>query len=345
MPTFRQIIEKTRMKPDNYHDKFFKTFMSIRKAALALVKNRLPAQTASLDLRTFRLSKDSFVDEKLAESFSDIVYRCRLKMGREARITYLFEHKSSPYKYILIQLLRYFTNQWELDLQENKEPSVIVAIVVYHGKEDWDIKPFAALFEGIPKEFLPYLPDFTVEFVNLHKMPDEEIETIDGSYLASAFLTMKHFWDKNYILQNFKKLFIFVRQEWQNPVGVKFVTQMMVYITRNQNIKKKEIMEMTKQLPQVLETAARCAYEEFVLEGEKKGIKKGMVLGVKQGLQKGLAKGAELNAMKSVQNLFLKFPALKDAEIAEIVEMPLSFVRKIRAEIKKRDLPYVARFN
>ena len=104
----------------NPHDHFFKATFSRRETALDFVQGYLPPEVVQvLDLTAFEISKDSFIDSKLKEHFSDILYKVGLQNGGEAYIYLLFEHKSYPDDYVAFQLLRYMVRIWEQQQQQH----------------------------------------------------------------------------------------------------------------------------------------------------------------------------------------------------------------------------------
>ena len=65
-----------------------------------------PGLLEEIDLATLEISKDTYVAADLRSAYSDLVYRVRHRDGPLA-IYLLFEHKSSPEHWTLLQLLRY----------------------------------------------------------------------------------------------------------------------------------------------------------------------------------------------------------------------------------------------
>lgn len=61
---------------------------------------------AVLEPGSLTITKDSFIDEALAEHYSDLLYRVRLKAEKEAYIYLLFEHESAPAPRVALGLLR-----------------------------------------------------------------------------------------------------------------------------------------------------------------------------------------------------------------------------------------------
>src|SRR5690625_3721170 len=55
---------------------------------------------------------------------------------------FLFEHKSYEEKNISFQLLKYMIEIWENKLNKEKtdELPIVIPLVVYHGKQKWNIK-------------------------------------------------------------------------------------------------------------------------------------------------------------------------------------------------------------
>lgn len=100
----------------NPHDKFFKeTFGDVTVAGDFLI-NYLPESVLEyIDIDTLDPQKDSFIDEKLEETFSDLLFKADIA-GNEGYIYFLFEHKSYPDKGIVFQVLRYMVEIWEAKL-------------------------------------------------------------------------------------------------------------------------------------------------------------------------------------------------------------------------------------
>ena len=62
------------------HDSFAKGALSNIEVAKDLLKPNLPpAMVQCIDWDTFKLTNKSYVDDMLAQTHSDLVYKCRLK--------------------------------------------------------------------------------------------------------------------------------------------------------------------------------------------------------------------------------------------------------------------------
>ncbi len=128
----------------NRHDKLFKFTFSrpeqIRDLLLYYVDEKF---REGWDLSTIEVSKDSFVDNKLKEFFSDIVFTCRTDTNESMTICFILEHKSYVDKLLPFQLLRYLVEVYDRQNSKqnkgkNSEPiDPVIPIVLYHGSEPW----------------------------------------------------------------------------------------------------------------------------------------------------------------------------------------------------------------
>jgi len=124
----------------NLHDEFFKYTLGRAETARDFLSHYLPVEAAAqLDLATLELAPGSFVDARLRAHFSDLLYKVKLRDGRDAHVYMLFEHKSYPEPQIAFQLLKYMVRIWERAVRDKRVLAPIVPVVVYHGSERWRI--------------------------------------------------------------------------------------------------------------------------------------------------------------------------------------------------------------
>jgi len=83
----------------------------------------------------------------------------------------------------------------------------------------------------------------------------------------------------------------------------------------------------------IIELVKQHIVEEARLEGLEKGIEQGIEKGIEQGIEQGLTKGELLKARKVAMHILKKQPEWSDEEIAELVEMPVSFISQARQEL------------
>src|SRR3972149_3509495 len=129
------------------HDIFVKQFLSKRENARDFFLNYLPSQVRALvDMKSLEICKDSFDEKELREYFSDLLYRLTLSgesqegEQQSGYVYLLFEHKSTPQRWIAFHLLRYQVKIWEAFIKQHKEARglpVIIPMVLYHGQDEW----------------------------------------------------------------------------------------------------------------------------------------------------------------------------------------------------------------
>jgi predicted transposase/invertase (TIGR01784 family) len=86
--------KKPVRKLRSLHDEVVKDFLSDNETAKSFFKEYLPAEIVkNLDFNTLEISKDSFLNKKLAKYFSDILYQVNLN-NIGIFIYLLIDHKS-----------------------------------------------------------------------------------------------------------------------------------------------------------------------------------------------------------------------------------------------------------
>lgn len=177
------------------HDKIVKDFFSDQETAKSFFLEYLPAEISKdIDFTTLKIAKDTFVDKKLSDYYSDLLYEVQL--GEMPVFIYLLiEHKSWLDRFTAFQLLKYMTKIWELFLKQNENAEVlpvILPIVIYHGVQKWKIAAnFISLFDNnAPGYVKEYIPDFHYSLHDISHLPDEEIS---GTVLLRiVFMILKY---------------------------------------------------------------------------------------------------------------------------------------------------------
>lgn len=184
-----RIGRRTKPRPGNPRDRFFRKIGADPAAAAGLLENFLPAELRRLaDISALEIVRDSFVSDDLRAYYSDLLFRTRLA-GVRAFIYFLFEHKSFPDRFVHLQILGYVQRAWELRTGPDLPP--VIPVLVYHGAAPW---PYDARFSGVfpmPDPALSrYFPDFELILADLSRRSDDEIR---GAVFSRVFLLLfKH---------------------------------------------------------------------------------------------------------------------------------------------------------
>ncbi len=228
----------------NPHDKFFKQSFSHLDLAAEFMRWYLPPDVAAaLDLSRLRLEKDSFVDPKLREHFSDLLFEVGLVGDGAAFVCLLLEHKSKPDEWVALQLLRYMTPAWQAMHERGLEKlPLIIPVVIYHGAERWRVdEHFSALLnmEHLPEALRQYALDFKYYLCDLSKFKDGEVIAQAG--LPATLQLMKHIFMSDLKPQLPQIFDTFVKQVSPTEAAERLRT-MVLYVHETGRVTEKELL-------------------------------------------------------------------------------------------------------
>ena len=309
-------------KPSKPHDEFFKATFGRLDIALEYLQQMLPEDIRQdLDLSALERINGSFVSPQLKEYFSDVVYQCTLKdRVRKMLLTFIFEHKSNVEQYPHLQLLRYILDTWDEQLKQNKTLTLVIPIVVYHGKRKWEKRDLATYFgKNLPESLLPYCPKFDYLLTSVQDLKDEQILELRKGLLINTFLMMKHIWEPEFILQHPDLIFIHLEQNrlYEDFQGIAFA-----YFFKNTEIAKGKIQQFIQELPPSLNKNAMSTYEMILEEGIEKGRKEGR------------EEGREETLFLATREMLLK--DLDYNLIAQVLHVELEFIEKVKEALLKK---------
>ena len=228
----------------NPHDKFFKQSFAHLDLAAEFMRCYLPPDVAAaLDLSRLRLEKDSFVDPKLREHFSDLLFEVGLVGGGSAFVCLLLEHKSQPDEWVALQLLRYMTPAWQAMRERGLEKlPLIIPVVIYHGAQPWKVNEhFSALLdtEHAPVALQNYLLDFKYFLCDLSKFKDSE--WLGGAGVSAILQLMKHIFMKD-LKPQLPQILDTVIEQVLPPKTAERLNSMVRYVHETGRLTEKELL-------------------------------------------------------------------------------------------------------
>ena len=297
------------------HDTFIRAILSDIALATDYFRSCLPANVSEkLDFASIVQLPDSYVSDDLQPTISDIVYSCALKnTKRQVRICLLVEHKSYRDKYSPVQIGGYIFSGLLKQLANKEELTLILPVLLYHGKGQWKYRKLSSLFEHIDPAWKSYLPDYDYIYHNLGEISDIEVEVLNNKFLAASLLALKHTFNREWLKANFGRL-LNLLEEATDHQG----RQLIVYLVERGEIREKEIIEIIEILPKQTKMKTMNAIDTIFARGVKKGHQE--------------ARMEQL--MKIVRNL-LKNTTFTDHEIASLAETTEDFVAQMREDLKK----------
>jgi predicted transposase/invertase (TIGR01784 family) len=329
------------MKKDNIHDKFIKSILGETKTAKSFLENYLPKEIIPLiDLNYLKPIKDSFVDSKLKEHFTDLIYKTKTKDKRDVYIYTLFEHKSYYDKFSVIQLLKYVALCY--DKYKSNNMPIVIPLLLYNGEEEWkSVNDFLHLFYDIDENFKKYIPNFNFElydFIREEKIiGNDELKTmmvmlksrINPKFLNNLNKIVNYLYLNSYIKNNSILFLLYTTHEKNKDLLMKMIEK---------NFKGDDIMSVADALRREgiqigEEKGIQRGREEGIQIGEEKGIQRGREEGIQIGEEKGLEKGLEKGREEVVKNMLLK--GLDINMISEITNLSIDKINEIKNSLDK----------
>ncbi len=123
----------------NIHDEYFKFIFQNPEHVKTFIEEFVPEISKYADLSTLKINPtEKFNVKKKKKYFLDFSASCKIN-NIDTCLYFLFEHKSVPDKYVLIQILNYISSVWEDDIRKNNTLTPIIPIVFYMGTDSWNI--------------------------------------------------------------------------------------------------------------------------------------------------------------------------------------------------------------
>lgn len=294
------------------HDNFIRAILADKEIAREYFSNYLPAIVSNqLDFSTLTQMPETYLSKNLQKSMSDIVYSCKRNDNVKIKVCLLIEHKSYIDKYTPVQIGSYIFSGYEKQITNKEKLSIIIPVLLYHGKDKWEYKTVSGLFENLQSEWKKFLPDFDYVYNNLGDLSDEHIEILENKFLTASLLTLKHTFQKGWLELNAYRILILTEEANEN-----LQRNLTVYLFANSGLEEQKIIELLQSVPSTLKHKVMSTLEIF----EKKG------------LDRGIEKGIELSKANFIKNLLLNTD-FSFAKIAMLAEVSEELVIKIRSEI------------
>ena len=294
------------------HDKIFvKTFGSPTNAK-AFLKMALPEMFLEvLDLSKLRIDKTRYVDDRFKDSFTDMVFKTKMKRrsapasgkAKEiaADIYILFEHKSYRDEAILIQLLCYMYLMWQKDFDAKRPLRVIVPVVFYHGKAKWNIpRNFNEQFDVSDemREFLLNYRYILFDTADWDFRDERNAELRDNVFLLTSMALMKSAFNKD--MGSIREIFKFWQEKGFTGNKEK-VLFFLAYISETKDVSQGKLEKLLEESKidggNIMPTLADRLREEGRREGEIRGEKRGEKRGKLETARKLIARGVDINVI------------------------------------------------
>ena len=301
----------TAKKPK--HDQLFKKALENPIVAYEFIETHLPKEVfASIDTTTLTLEKESFIEQDLVNSASDVLFSAKFD-GNDGYIFLLLEHQSTPHPLMAFRLFKYMLNICDRYMRMNPKARhlpLVYPLVLYNGTKPYNVsRNLWDLFSNktLAKEF--WTNDY--QLVNVHEIPDEELKSRIWSGMLEFFL--KHIKERQ-LFKRWQEIAHILPQLIQINIGYDYIEMFLHYtlpsIDQNDRIEleKMLITALNKEQGEKLMISLAQAWKE---EGIEIGIQDGIKIGEARGENKKafeiarslLAQGLDVNIISTATGL------------------------------------------
>ncbi len=250
----------------NPHDKFFKETFSRLDVVQSFIEEVFPQELREqINFGTLQLTNASFTDSFLAEFMADLVYQTEFA-GQETLVTLLFEHKSYTDNFPHWQLLRYMTNIWMEEQKQEKKPSIVIPIIIHHGKTAWKKASLKSYFENPHPELQRFLPEFDYLLFSLNSYSDYQITNFRNIFLSTATMLLKHSRDEK---EEFLKLEAFIIEKiraLENAHQEDYIQSVILYLQNTIDLTTNELIIIFTKVSITTTNIAMTVAEQIRLE-------------------------------------------------------------------------------
>ncbi|HBC0989191.1 TPA: Rpn family recombination-promoting nuclease/putative transposase [Escherichia coli] len=268
------------------HDALFKQFLTHPENARDFFAVHLPANILPLcDLSTLRLEPASFVERRLCQLHSDVLYSVQTTEG-EGYIYCLIEHQSKPDRLMGFRLMHYAMSAIAHHLKKSpadKTLPLVVPFLFYQGS----VCPYPYSMNWLDGFADPALAQqlYTRSFplVDLSVLSDEEILTHKG--VALLELVQKHIRTRDGLMTVLPIIAQIINSQHNTVDQVRSVMEYIAYqgYILDESRFFSQLIALSPEYKTMLTTIAE--------QLEQKGIEKGREEGIEVGIEKGREEG------------------------------------------------------
>ncbi|EDW5197523.1 Rpn family recombination-promoting nuclease/putative transposase [Salmonella enterica subsp. enterica serovar Javiana] len=293
--------EKDHNRPG--HDGLFKLFLREPDTARDFLAVHLPADIrAQVRLDTLKLEPGSFVDQKLRELHSDVLYSVETAEGHAGYIYCLVEHQSTADRMMAWRMMRYSMAVMDAHLKKGNDTlPVVVPLLFYQGtvrpypySTDWmDCFDVPALAREVYSRPWP--------LVDVSVMEDSDLQSHRRMALLELVQRDIRHRDAASLLRDVVQL---IRLAGNTREQVEAVLCYIIYNGMTSESITPFLYELAGEIPE---------YKELIMGTIAQQLKEeGIQLGLQQGIQQGIEQGIEQERLAAQQKLLETAYALLD---------------------------------
>ncbi|HIC6369416.1 TPA: Rpn family recombination-promoting nuclease/putative transposase [Salmonella enterica subsp. enterica serovar Infantis] len=293
--------EKGHNRPG--HDGLFKLFLREPDTARDFLAVHLPADIRSqVRLDTLKLEPGSFVDQKLRELHSDVLYSVETAEGHAGYIYCLVEHQSTADRMMAWRMMRYSMAVMDAHLKKGNDTlPVVVPLLFYQGR----VRPYPYSTDWIDCFDVPALAREVYSrpwpLVDVSVMEDSDLQSHRRMALLELVQRDIRHRDAASLLRDVVQL---IRLAGNTREQVEAVLCYIIYNGMTSESITPFLYELAGEIPE---------YKELIMGTIAQQLKEeGIQLGIQQGIQQGIEQGIEQARLVAQQKLLETAYALLD---------------------------------
>lgn len=298
------------------HDALFRSAFGDPKNAADELRCVLPvAITAHIDFDSLEQASGAFIDDKLKEFQSDLLYRANIG-GREGYIYLALEHQSTVAQDMPFRLLRYMVHIWQMHREQQPNAPhypLIVPVVVHHSATGWTApRRFSELLDPLLKdvpELAAMTPDFEFALDDISHQTDAELQGRAMGYFPQlALWALRDSRDTAHLILHmaaWKRAFNEVAAATNGTEALGLIFRYIALVADDLSFDR--IIAEARKIDPIAEETAMTIAERLRAEGEARGEARGRAEG------EAIAKRSML-----AKQLRLKFGELSAESVARL---------------------------
>lgn len=293
--------EKGHNRPG--HDGLFKLFLREPDTARDFLAVHLPADIrAQVRLDTLKLESGSFVDQKLRELHSDVLYSVETAEGHAGYIYCLVEHQSTADRMMAWRMMRYSMAVMDAHLKKGNDTlPVVVPLLFYQGT----VRPYPYSTDWMDCFDAPSLAREVYSrpwpLVDVSVMEDSDLQSHRRMALLELVQRDIRHRDAASLLRDVVQL---IRLAGNTREQVEAVLCYIIYNGMTSEHITPFLYELAGEIPE---------YKELIMGTIAQQLKEeGIQLGLQQGIQQGIEQGIEQERLAAQQKLLETAYALLD---------------------------------
>ena len=229
-----------------------------------------------------------------------MVVSCKTK-DSEALIVFLYEHKSKPDKFLYHQIHTYINSINDFYKKQGQKFPVTIPILFYHGKEKLKFPNYDELFTTVEEPFFDFIPKLKVVKFDLYTHGSEYVKKAEDKFALVVLVGLLSFIFKE--TEDMLSFLEFLRSKHSDKFSSNkdILNLVLTYLWKFRKFAEEEPKaKIMDTLLKEIDYEPGSLIDQWVKEGEEKGIKKGKEEGLKEGIQKGIEKGEWLRMKKDI---------------------------------------------